>query len=148
MVETALALGIVVNLIFTEVFGLASGGLIVPGYLALYLNHPDRIAATLAVAGATWAVVRHGLMRVAVLYGRRRFGVTVLTGFVVHGLYGWLIGHAPGIPGDARVVGYLIPGLIASTALTQGLWPTIGMSLLGAVIVRLLLVLAAGWIVG
>ncbi len=147
MIETALALGIIVNLIFTEAFGLASGGLIVPGYLALYLNHPDRVAATLVVGVVTWAAVRFGLMRVAVLYGRRRFGVTVLAGFVVHGLYVWVIGHAPGVPGDARVIGYLIPGLIANTALSQGLWPTLGMSLLGAVIVRLLLALVAGWIV-
>ena len=146
MVETALALGIIVNLVFTEVFGLASGGLVVPGYLALYLNHPDRVAATLGVAVGTWAAVRFGLMRLAVLYGRRRFGVTVLTGFVMHAAYVWVLGNAPGLPGDARVIGYLVPGLIANTALGQGLWPTIGMSLAGAVIVRLLLVLLAGWI--
>ncbi|MEW5981380.1 MAG: poly-gamma-glutamate biosynthesis protein PgsC [Acidobacteriota bacterium] len=146
MVETALALGIVVNLVFTEVLGLASGGLIVPGYLALYLNHPDRVAATLAVGIGTWAVVRFGIMRLAVLYGRRRFGITVLTGFAIHATYGWLIGHTPALPGDARVIGYLIPGLIANTALAQGLWPTLGMSLAGAVIVRLLLAAASGWL--
>lgn len=68
MVELALALGIAINLICTELFGLASGGLIVPGYLALHLNQPARIASTLAIAALTWGVVRYGWMRLVVLY--------------------------------------------------------------------------------
>jgi poly-gamma-glutamate biosynthesis protein PgsC/CapC len=146
MVELALALGIAVNLVCTELFGLASGGLIVPGYLALHLNQPARIASTLAVAVLTWSVVRYGLMRLVILYGRRRFGVTVLTGFVFHGLVTAWIGAAGQVPADVRVVGYLVPGLIASSALSQGLWPTLGMTLAITVIVRLLMALFAGWI--
>jgi hypothetical protein len=93
----------------------------------------------LAVATITWALVRFGLMRLIVLYGRRRFGVTVLVGFLVQAGYGALIGAAGALPADLRAVGYLIPGLIANTAMAQGLWPTIGMTLAGAVIVRLIL---------
>jgi gamma-polyglutamate biosynthesis protein CapC len=139
MVEIALALGIAVNLVFTEVFGLASGGLVVPGYLALHLHQPGRVLSTLAVATITWALVRFGLMRLIVLYGRRRFGITVLTGFIVQAAYTALIGTAVALPADLRAVGYLIPGLIANTAIGQGLWPTIGMTLAGAVIVRIIL---------
>jgi gamma-polyglutamate biosynthesis protein CapC len=139
MVVIALAFGIVVNLVFTEVFGLASGGLVVPGYLALHLHQPGRVLSTLAVATITWALVRFGLMRLIVLYGRRRFGVTVLTGFVVQAAYSALIGTPAALPADLRAIGYLIPGLIANTAINQGLWPTIGMTLAGAVIVRIIL---------
>jgi poly-gamma-glutamate biosynthesis protein PgsC/CapC len=146
VVEIALALGIAVNLIFTEVFGLASGGLVVPGYLALHLEQPGRLLATFAVAMITWAVVRHGFMRLVVLYGRRRFGVTILTGFVCQGAYTALIGAAPSLPADLRAVGYLVPGLIAHTAIHQGLWPTITMTLAGAVVVRLLLALLGLWL--
>ncbi|MEI6667706.1 MAG: poly-gamma-glutamate biosynthesis protein PgsC [Acidobacteriota bacterium] len=146
MVELALALGIAINLICTELFGLASGGLIVPGYLALHANQPTRLVATLAVAMVTWAVVRYGWMRMAILYGRRRFGITVLTGFVFHGLASSAIGLAGPMTADLRVVGYLVPGLIAHSALSQGLWPTLGMTLGITVIVRLLLGLCAGWI--
>ena len=67
--------------------GLTSGGLVVPGYLALHLTQPARLLATLAVGGMTFAAVRYGFMRMVVLYGRRRFGVTILTGFVLHGFY-------------------------------------------------------------
>jgi len=146
MVELALALGIALNLICTELFGLASGGLIVPGYLALHVNQPSRIASTLAVAALTWATVRYGWMRLVILYGRRRFGITVLTGFVFHGLVTAWIGAAGNLPADLRVVGYLVPGLIANSALTQGLWPTVGMTLVITVIVRLLMGLIAVWV--
>ena len=77
-------------------------------------------------------------MRLAVLYGRRRFGVTILTGFVLHALYTLVLSSAPA-PADLRVVGYIVPGLIANTALAQGFWATIGTTLTLALLVRLLL---------
>ena len=138
MVELALGLGIALNLLFTEVLGLSSGGLVVPGYLALHLTQPSRLLATLAVGGATFASVRYGLMRLVVLYGRRRFGVTILTGFVLHGLYTLALASAPA-PADLRVVGYIVPGLIANTSLSQGFWTTVGTTLTIAVLVRLIL---------
>ena len=138
MVELALGLGIALNLLFTEVLGLSSGGLVVPGYLALHLTQPSRLLATLAVGGATFAAVRYGLMRLVVLYGRRRFGVTILTGFVLHGLYTLALASAPA-PADLRVVGYIVPGLIANTSLSQGFWTTVGTTLTIAVLVRIIL---------
>jgi poly-gamma-glutamate biosynthesis protein PgsC/CapC len=146
VVELALALGIAVNLVFTEVFGLASGGLVVPGYLALHLDQPGRLLSTFVIALLTWLAVRHGLMRVMVLYGRRRFGVTILAGFVIQGAYTTLLGTTPALPADMRAVGYLIPGLLANTAITQGVWPTVTMSVAGAIIVRLLLALLSAWV--
>jgi poly-gamma-glutamate biosynthesis protein PgsC/CapC len=145
MVEIALALGIAVNLIFTEVFGLASGGLVVPGYLALHLDQPGRLLSTLIIAMATWLTVRHGFMRLIVLYGRRRFGITVLTGFLLQGLYAASLGSFSTLPADMRAVGYLVPGLIAHAAISQGVWPTIAMTMTGAAVVRLLL-MALTWI--
>ena len=146
MVELALGLGIAINLLFTELFGLVSGGLVVPGYLALHLGQPARVLATLLVSAITFVSVRFGLMRVVILYGRRRFGVTILTGFLWHGLYLAGLGSVPGVSADLRVVGYIVPGLMANAALTQGWWPTAGMTLLIAVLVRLILIAAGGWL--
>jgi poly-gamma-glutamate biosynthesis protein PgsC/CapC len=138
MVDLALGLGIALNLLFTEVLGLSSGGLVVPGYLALHLTQPSRLLATLALGGATFATVRYGLMRLVVLYGRRRFGVTILTGFVLHGLYTLALSSTPA-PADLRVVGYIVPGLIANTSLSQGFWSTVAATLTIAILVRLIL---------
>jgi poly-gamma-glutamate biosynthesis protein PgsC/CapC len=146
MVELALGLGIAINLLFTELFGLISGGLVVPGYLALHLSQPARVLATVGVSALTFVSVRFGLMRLVILYGRRRFGVTILTGFLWNGLYLAGLGSLPGVSADLRVVGYIVPGLMANAALTQGWWPTVGMTLVIAVIVRLILIAVGGWL--
>ncbi len=146
MLETAIGIGITVNLVLTEVFGLASAGLVVPGYLALYLSQPSRLAATAVLALVTWALVRFGLARLVVLYGRRRFGVTVLVGFLVNLIALRVLRAMPAEPVDLRAIGFIIPGLIANQALVQGVWPTLVLTALAAALVRLLLFLAAGWL--
>ncbi len=146
MLETAIGIGITVNLVLTEVFGLASAGLVVPGYLALYLSQPSRLAATAVLALVTWALVRFGLARLVVLYGRRRFGVTVLVEFLVNLIALRVLRAMPAEPVDLRAIGFIIPGLIANQALVQGVWPTLVLTALAAALVRLLLFLAAGWL--
>ncbi len=139
MIELAIGLGLTLSLIVSEVFGLASAGLVVPGYLALYLDQPLRVAATLAVAAATWALVRFGFGRMVVLYGRRRFGVTVLTGFLLNAALEHAVFLLPPETAGLRAIGYIVPGLIANTALAQGVWMTTGLTLLVAAAVRLIL---------
>jgi poly-gamma-glutamate biosynthesis protein PgsC/CapC len=146
MLESAIGLGITVNLVLTEVFGLASAGLVVPGYLALYLNQPGRLLATALVALATWTLVRHGLARVLVLYGRRRFAVTVLTGFILNLLLIRLLRVLPPEPLDLRAIGYIVPGLIANQALAQGVWSTLVLTAFAAALVRILLLGVFGWL--
>jgi poly-gamma-glutamate biosynthesis protein PgsC/CapC len=135
----AIGLGLTVSLIVSELFGVASAGLVVPGYLALYLDQPWRLAATFLVAFSTWAVVRHGLGRLVILYGRRRFGVTVLTGFLLNAALEQLLFVLPPEAAELRAIGYIVPGLIANTALQQGVGITVGLTLLVAAVVRLIL---------
>ncbi len=146
MLETSIGIGITVNLVITEVFGLASAGLVVPGYLALYFSQPSRLVATALLALLTWAIVRFGLARLVVLYGRRRFGVTVLVGFLVNLAMLRALRTMPAEPVDLRAIGFIIPGLIANQALAQGIWPTLVLTALAAAIVRLVLGVAAGWL--
>lgn len=143
MVELAIGLGLVVSLLLSEVFGLASAGLVVPGYLALYLDQPARLAATISVALVTWAAVRFGLAQLVVLYGRRRFAVTVLTGYLLNAALEQLVLALPAAPFELRAIGYIVPGLIANTALTQGPLVTVGMTFLAAAVVRLVLMVLA-----
>ncbi|MFH1176325.1 MAG: poly-gamma-glutamate biosynthesis protein PgsC [Acidobacteriota bacterium] len=145
MVELAIALGIAINLLLAELIGFSAAGLVVPGYLALHLNQPARLAATLAVALATWATVRFGLQRVMVLYGRRRLGVTVIAGFLINAAFEQGLLNLPPQPLDLRVIGYIVPGLIASEALNQGFLPTAATTLLVAALVRIVLLLVFGW---
>ena len=43
-------LGLLVSLLFTGITGIYPGGVIVPSYLALYMNSPGRILGTLLVS--------------------------------------------------------------------------------------------------
>ena len=46
----AIAVGLVVSFAFSEIYGLAAGGMIVPGYLALSLDRPGTVVLTLLAA--------------------------------------------------------------------------------------------------
>jgi poly-gamma-glutamate biosynthesis protein PgsC/CapC len=139
VVELAIGLGLTLSLILSELVGLSSAGLVVPGYLALYLDQPARLAATFLVAFGTWAAVKFGFARLVVLYGRRRFGITVLTGFLLNAALDHVLFVLPPEAAGLRAIGYIVPGLIANTALQQGVAATVGLTLLVAAAVRLIL---------
>lgn len=145
MLELSIGLGLAVSLLVSEVFGLASAGLVVPGYLALFLDQPARLAGTFLMSLATWLIVGQLLDRVMVLYGRRRFAVTVLTGFLLNMALSGMLRATPIGSLDVRSIGFIIPGLIASEMLSQGVVPTTLATLLVAGVVRVLLWLFTGW---
>jgi poly-gamma-glutamate biosynthesis protein PgsC/CapC len=140
----SLAVGLIVSLIFTEVFGLASGGMIVPGYFALYLNRPGDVALTVVCALLTFITVR-GLAKYMIVYGRRRIALMILIGFLVGtALRGCAGGTQLWLGGPEErwcVIGFIIPGLIALWFDRQGVLATLGSLTTSAVVVRLVLIL-------
>ena len=124
MILTAFGLGIAIGYVFFEITGLTAGGILVPGYLALYLDEPLRIIATLGIALIThWAVALAG--NVFILFGRRRYLITMLIGFIMNFFANMLL---PAFTADAstlQIIGYIIPGLIAADFYRQGIWQTI-----------------------
>ena len=119
MYDQIILLGVLVSLAFTELTGL-SAGLIVPGYLVLCLESPQRIAYTLALSLCAVGLCRL-LVRVVILYGRRRFAVLlVLTYFVDLALR--TVGL---VPGGLSMIGVLIPGILAREFDRQGIADTL-----------------------
>ncbi len=148
MIYQAIGLGLVISLIFSEVMGVAAGGLIVPGYIALYLDQPLRVAGTILAAILTFGSVKI-LGRFILLYGRRTMVFSVLIGFI----FGYLTRYLlvvnamieTGIDMSAVTsIGYIIPGLIAYWMNRQGVLETLCTMLMASFIVRLALVLAHG----
>lgn len=146
-VSSSIAIGLVVSLVFTELFGLAAGGMVVPGYLALSFGRPADILLTLFAAGMTFAIVRC-ISSVTIVYGRRRIVFMLLFGFIV----GAAIRATPAwastemLPEqtgcfDASIIGYIIPGLIALWFDRQGVMQTCSALTITSVVVRLTLVL-------
>ena len=144
MVEAAIGLGLVMSLIFSETLGLAAGGMVVPGYLALMIHEPMRIVGTVATALLTLAAIKL-LSRYTLIYGRRRIVVSVLIGFVFGALSrDLLIFKFQGMALDVRTIGFVIPGLIANWMERQGVIQTLSVMTITAVLVRLLLMLLDG----
>ncbi len=145
LLALSIGLGLVVSLLLAETLGVASAGLVVPGYVALYLMRPAYLATTLAATLVTYAALR-GLSSVVILYGRRRTALAILIGYLVGASFGYLASrHLPGIDaGDSAVIGYVIPGLVALWMDRQGIVETLSALAVTSVAVRLLLLLLFG----
>ena len=142
MIEIAVGLGVAFSLIFHEVFGLAAGGIVVPGYIALNFHNPYKLAGTLIVALVTWACIRV-IGQFVFVYGRRRMVLAVLLGFILGYLSRQLFASNGGTV-ELEAIGYIIPGLIANWMERQGVYKTITTVLMGGAMVRLLVVVVTG----
>ena len=140
MIAQAIGIGMIVSFIFTEQVGLYAGGLIVPGYMAFFWKQPFRIGISFLVALITYALVM-ALSHAIILYGRRRFMAVVLVGYVTGWFVSLLIMKYLPIEQDFRVIGYIIPGLIANDMIKQGIWRTILAVAIVSSIVRLIVLL-------
>lgn len=140
MIVEAIGLGIVISFLFTEWVGLYAGGLIVPGYFALFADQPLRIGISLAAAVCAYVILL-GLSQITILYGRRRFIAAVFIGYFLGGLGRFLVTDYWTLSYDLRVIGYIIPGLIANDMYKQGVWKTLLAVGIVSIVVRLLLLL-------
>jgi poly-gamma-glutamate biosynthesis protein PgsC/CapC len=116
-------IGLLISLIFTGITGFFPGGIIVPSYLVLFYNQPERIIGTLAAALLTLFCYR-ALSSYLILFGRRRFVMLLLIGGI------WALSWQALLPSifpasfEFRVIGWVIPGLIAGHFEKQGVMVT------------------------
>ena len=135
-----LLVGVLLALLFTELADIYPGGIIVPAYFAL--NFPDYpvILLTLVVSFLTLGTYKL-LSRRLILFGRRRFVMMVLLGVVWAQL---AVNTLPLAAPDAqiRVIGWIIPGLLANNLERQRILPTLaglaGVSVAAYFLVKLL----------
>ncbi|MBT5077369.1 MAG: poly-gamma-glutamate biosynthesis protein PgsC [Candidatus Marinimicrobia bacterium] len=133
--EIAIGIGIILSLFFTETLGVTAGGVIVPGYIALYLHDPKMVLGTFAISLATYWIILF-LSKFMLIYGKRRLVLSLLIGFFI-GF--WVKDNYTS--GDLYVIGNIIPGLIASWMDRQGVSRTISVILITASIVYLSMML-------
>jgi poly-gamma-glutamate biosynthesis protein PgsC/CapC len=145
LLPLSIGIGLAVSLMFSELFGLAAGGMVVPGYFALYLHKPLDVLLTVGAGLLTFAIV-HALSSVMIIYGKRRTVLMILVGYLLGGLARALAdaSFAGAMNLDLRLIGYVIPGLIAIWIERQGFVETLSAMITASVVVRLILVLVAG----
>lgn len=112
-------IGLLVSLLFTGLTGFYPGGIIVPSYLVLFADQPERIAGTWIAAILTLVCFRI-VSRYLIVFGRRRFVFMVLIGGVFTFL--WIRVFPVLFPASVefRVIGWVVPGLIANNFERQG----------------------------
>jgi len=141
MIELAVAIGIVLSLIFVEAFGIAAGGIVVPGYIALQLGEPDRLMGMVLIAFITFLVIKM-IGRYTFLYGRRQMVLSLLVGTI----FAILSHHLMFFNTDQNTVelsavGWVLPGLITHWSVKQGFVKTMAMLAIISVLVRLLVII-------
>jgi poly-gamma-glutamate biosynthesis protein PgsC/CapC len=145
MITISVGLSLLVSFIFSEFTSLLTGGLISGGYLAIYVNEPGRIVMTLVAAIVTYFIVKL-LSNFIILFGRRRFILSILIGFI----FGWLVSLIYtstlnfSLDLDLRVIGFIIPGLIANDMYKQGIFKTIICLSIVTLLVKFFLILIYG----
>lgn len=129
--------GIIISLVFVELFGLYPGGIIVPSYLVLYIMQPSRIIVTFLVALATMALYKFVSKR-TLLYGRRRFGFMIITSSLLTLIVSLVIPLYSFSSIDFRSIGIMIPGLIANNSERQGFIATTSITIVAVTFLFLL----------
>ena len=142
----AIGIGMCLSLMLTETLGVTAGGVIVPGYIALFLDEPFKIVVTFSIAILVVLIIKV-LSNFMFIYGKRRLVLSLMLGFIF-GYFSKLyldpnkflfMGSF-----DISSIGNIIPGLIASWMDRQGTLKTMSVIMIIAVACRLILIIISG----
>jgi len=138
MAYELLFIGLVLALAYISLTGYYPGGIIVPGYLVLFVDQPYRMAGTLAAALLTMGVYLLA-SRYLLIFGKRRLVMLILLGAIFSLLLSSFLPLLFPVQVDYRVIGLVIPGLIAGNFARQGIAITTA---------SMAIVVAASWFTG
>ncbi len=134
-------IGLILAVFYVELMDIYPGGIIVPAYIALYIDQPLRVLATVLIAILSLLTYKL-LSRFFILFGRRRFVMLLLLGALWGQLLFLIIPHVFAGAMELRMIGWVIPGLLANNCEKQKLFPTLAslltVSVLTYFIVKLL----------
>jgi poly-gamma-glutamate biosynthesis protein PgsC/CapC len=137
MTYETLFIGLLVAILYVEIFGVYPGGIIVPAYIALYMDQPLRVLVTVTIAFLCVLVYRI-LSRYIILFGRRRFVTFIFIGAVLAQMWSLFFPHLFPESFGLRAIGWLIPGLLANNFEKQRLLPTLASLITVAVFIYVL----------
>lgn len=140
LADEIVVLGVIAGIVFYELTGISPGGIIVPGYIALFIDDPMRILFTVLVSVIAYLSVKL-LSNYTILYGKRKFAVFIIMSFVIRFVLGGLGDGLELAASASLVIGYLVPGIIAQEIDRQGMVKTISSMLIVALSIRLIVML-------
>lgn len=143
LARLTIVLGIVISTIIYKQTGKTLGGVIVCGYLALFIGQPMHILVTLAMAYFTFQIVHNILKKRYMLNGRKLFEVEILVGLIFQ--VSWLVVIKLLTRVDLELnalygIGFILPGVIAHDMGRQGASNTLSSIFLGVLVIALIII--------
>lgn len=143
--ELNLLLGILLGMLFFQRTGLSCGGIISPGLIAMEMDNPLGLAASLAAALLTWGLLAWAV-RIWGPFGRQRVAAAMVLALAIKMLVSAFY------PIQSLWLGWVIPGLLGADFQRQGFMPTVAGALCAgaaaAISAGLLLSLFSAWVGG
>jgi len=140
LLDNIIVLGIIVGIIFYEITEISPGGIIVPGYLVLFLDQPLRIVVTMALSILTLYIVK-ALSDYTILYGKRRFAMMIIISFCLRYLLNIGTNYFELSILAGTIIGNIIPGIIANESDRQGVVKTVSSLVVVVLALKLILIL-------
>jgi poly-gamma-glutamate biosynthesis protein PgsC/CapC len=141
MIELAITLGLIFSLLSYEVFGLAAGGIVVPGYIALHLTDTQQMLGVFIVSLITYLIIK-ALGNFMFLYGRRQMVISLIVGGLLANISRYFFKlDLASTSIELQAVGWVIPGLIAHWFGKQGVFKTVSTLFVSSTLVRLIVIL-------
>lgn len=141
MIPIAIGLGLILNLIAFEMLGISLGGFVVPGFIALEMQHPLSLGCTFVASVLTYFSIRM-ISHFTIIFGLRHLVIAMLVGFLFNEAILLLppIFHVSNIEG----IGYILPGIIAHWMDRQGVLKTASAMVIAASLIHVSLIVITG----
>ena len=117
----SLVIGVVVTLLFVEVFGITPGGIIASSYLALVLDSPITLVLIILVSFITYGIVTFIIPKFVILYGKRRFVATMIVAVALKLIFEAIYPITPFPTFEFRGIGIIVPALLSNAYSKQGI---------------------------
>ncbi len=117
----ATTLSLVLSLFVEEYFGLLSGGMIVPGILALHWNNPMTVFLMILISLIIYVLVEFVISKHVILFGRRKFAVTLLLALLFKVVLEMNASNVSFLLNSYRGISTIAPALLASSYSKQGI---------------------------
>lgn len=136
MYDIAIIVSTICSFLTYEAFGYYSGGVITAGYFAMFIFQPARIAFSLVLAVLICLTAKL-IEKYTIFFGRRRFYFLIALSAIISWIINKYLMSAFSLSFDIRIIGHIIPGLIANDMYKQGMFKTIAVLLILSIVVYL-----------
>lgn len=139
MANDIIIFGIILSIIFYEITEISPGGLIVPAYIAFYINTPQRIIITI-IAGILTFLIGKFISNHTIIYGRRKFALCIMISFMVRLILKYfniyIVNEYEIYILGGSVIGVIIPGIMAQEMDRHGIIRTVSSLMILSIFIK------------